>query len=78
MAKISKPSIGSVVVAVTEVEHDWIEDMLKFKDNGSLPEDRSSAQRVRRTSPSYCLTFRGIGNPLRERYHEDKQANKKA
>ncbi|RWW51943.1 hypothetical protein BHE74_00041666 [Ensete ventricosum] len=55
MAKILEPSIGSTEVSVAEVEHDWVKEMLKFKDNGSLPEDRSVVQWLRRTSSRYYI-----------------------
>ncbi|RZR90724.1 hypothetical protein BHM03_00018677 [Ensete ventricosum] len=47
MARILRPTINPLEVATTEVKHSWIDKMLNFKSDDTLPIERAVARRVK-------------------------------
>ncbi|RRT40369.1 hypothetical protein B296_00055709, partial [Ensete ventricosum] len=63
------PSVNLGVLAVDEEEGSWINEIIRFKQTGALPEDKVAARRTKRTKSWYCiidgrLYRRGFSRPL--------------
>ncbi|RZS05350.1 hypothetical protein BHM03_00035848 [Ensete ventricosum] len=48
MVKLFRPTISIPEVATTEVEHSWIDEIFRYNNDGSLPEDKATARQIRR------------------------------
>ncbi|RWW40120.1 hypothetical protein BHE74_00054485 [Ensete ventricosum] len=49
MVRTIGPSVNSIVLTVDEEVGGWIDEILRFKQAGILPDDKAAARRIRRT-----------------------------
>ncbi|KAJ8480110.1 hypothetical protein OPV22_023837 [Ensete ventricosum] len=69
MVRTVGPSIGPTLMTVGQEDGGWTNEILRFKQAGVLPEDKSAARRVKRAESWYCiidghLYRRGFSRPL--------------
>ncbi|RWW24777.1 hypothetical protein GW17_00010913 [Ensete ventricosum] len=69
MARIPEPSISSIAMSIAEEGESWINEIIPFKETGTLPKDKAAVRRIRRTGSWYCiingrLYRRGFSRPL--------------
>ncbi|RWW69178.1 hypothetical protein BHE74_00023245 [Ensete ventricosum] len=51
LAKIPRPSISMPEVALVETKQSWVDELLHFKEEGILPEEKADVRRVKRMEP---------------------------
>ncbi|RZS25049.1 hypothetical protein BHM03_00058196 [Ensete ventricosum] len=53
MVKTIGPSVDLGVLVIEEEDGSWINEILRFKQTGALPEDKATARRIRRMESWY-------------------------